>query len=58
MVLPSVGRSSGIIIIWDAQVLELVHSKAGTYVVFLKLKSLKNDFVWGLIAFMVQMMII
>jgi len=45
-----VGRSGGIAIIWDAQVLELIDSKIGTYAVCGKFKSLKDDFVWGLIA--------
>jgi len=43
-----VGQSDGIII-WDAQVLELVGSKIGTYAVCCKLKSLKDNFALGLI---------
>ena len=49
LVLPSVGRSGGIVIIWDDQALELIDSKRGTYATCGKFKSLKDDFVWGLI---------
>jgi len=49
VVLPSVGRSGIIVIIWDAQALELIDSKVGTYAICGKFKSLKDDFVWGLI---------
>ena len=57
LVLPSVGHAGGIIVIWDAQVLELVDSKVGTYAVCIKFKSLTDDFVWGLVG-IVQMPII
>jgi len=43
-----VGRSDGIII-WDAQILELVGFKIGTYGVCCQLKSLKDNFALGLI---------
>uniref|UniRef100_A0A7C8YQP7 Endonuclease/exonuclease/phosphatase domain-containing protein n=1 Tax=Opuntia streptacantha TaxID=393608 RepID=A0A7C8YQP7_OPUST len=49
LVLPSVGRSGGIVFIWDDQVLELVDSKVGTYAICGKFKSLNDDFLWGLI---------
>ena len=50
------GQSDGIII-WDAQVLELVGSKIGTYAVCCKLKSLKDNFALGIIG-VYRMMII
>jgi len=37
------------VIISDAQVLELVDFKIGTYAVCYKLKSSKDSFMWGLI---------
>jgi len=49
LALPSVGRSGGIIVIWDDQIVELVDSKVGTYAVCIKFKPLLDDFVWGLI---------
>ena len=36
-------------IIWDAQVLELVGSKIWAYAVYCKLKPFKDNFLWGLI---------
>jgi len=50
VVSPSVGRSGGIVIISDDQVLELIDPKVGTYAICSKFKSLKDDFVWGLIS--------
>ena len=47
LALPFVGRSGGIIVIWDNQIVKLVDSKVGTYAVYIKFKSLKDDFVWG-----------
>ena len=43
------GRLGGIIIIWDPQVLERVDSHIGTFSVCCKLKSLSDNFVWGLL---------
>ena len=34
--LPSIGRSEGIIVIWNTQVLELVDPKIGSYTVYCK----------------------
>ena len=47
--LPSVGRSGGIIILWDPQVLELVDSRVGCFSMCCIFKSLHDSFVWGLI---------
>jgi len=49
VVLLPVGRSGGIVIIWDDQALELIDSKVGMYAICGKFKSLNDDFVWGLI---------
>ena len=43
------GRSGGIVIIWDDQALELIDYKMETYAICGKFKSLNDDFVWGLI---------
>jgi len=42
--LPSVGRSGGIIVIWDPQVLELDDSRIGSFSVCCKFKSLEDNF--------------
>ena len=47
--LPSVGRSGGIIIMWDPQVLEIEDSCIGSFSVCCKFKSMHDSFVWGLI---------
>ena len=47
--LPSVGRSGGIIILWDSQVLELEDSSIGCFSVCCRFKSLHDNFAWGLI---------
>jgi len=47
--LPSVGRSAGIIIIWDPQFFELEDFKIGSFSVCCKFKSLHDSFVWGFI---------
>ena len=47
--LPSVGRSGGIIVIWDPQVLELGESRIGSFSVCCRFKSLEDNFEWGLI---------
>ena len=46
--LPSVGRSGGIIVLWDPQVLEIEDSKVGCFSVCCKFKTLHDSFVWGL----------
>jgi len=47
--LPSVGRSGGIIVIWDPQVWELDDSRIGSFSVCSRFKSLESNFEWGLI---------
>ena len=47
--LPSVGRSGGIIVIWDPEVLELGDSRIGSFSVCCKFRSLEDNFEWGLI---------
>ena len=47
--LPSVGRSGGIIVIWDPQVVELGDSRIGSFSICCKFKSLEDNFEWGLI---------
>ena len=47
--LPSVGRSGGIIVIWDPQVLELCESRIGSFSVYCRFKSMEDNFEWGLI---------
>jgi len=47
--LPLVGRSGGIIILWDPQILELVDSGIGSFSICCKFKSLEDNFEWGLI---------
>jgi len=47
--LPSVGRSGGIIILWEPLILKLVDSRIGSFSVCCKFKSLEDNFEWGLI---------
>jgi len=47
--LPSVGRSGGIIIILDTQLVELVDSRVRVYSVCCILRSIEDNFIWGLI---------
>jgi len=47
--LPSMGRSGGIIILWNPKILELVDSRIGSFSVSCKFKSLEDNFEWGLI---------
>jgi len=42
--LPLLGRSGGIIILWDPQILELVDSCIGSFSVCCKFKSLEDNF--------------
>jgi len=42
--LPSVGRSRGIIVIWDPQVLELGESRIGSFPVCSRFQSLEDNF--------------
>ena len=46
--LPSVGRSGGIIVLWDPQVLEIEDSRVGCFSVCCKFKTLQDTFVLGL----------
>jgi len=47
--LPSVGRSGGIIILWDPQILELLDSCIRSFSLCCKFKLLEDNFEWGLI---------
>jgi len=51
--LPSMGRSGGLVVIWDPQVLgaclELADSHIGLFSVWCKFKSMEDSFEWGLI---------
>jgi len=47
--LPSVGRSGGIIIMWDPQVLEIEDSRIGCFSMCCKFKSMHDSSIWGLI---------
>ena len=43
------GRSKGIIVIWDPQVLDLTDSHIRSFSFFCKFKSLEGSFEWSLI---------
>ena len=49
------GRSGGIITIWYSQTFELLDLGIGSSSVYCKFKLLQDNFIWGLLGFMVLM---